>query len=79
MTSKLHGFCDSKGGLLRLHLSEGQCSEFAGADVVLKGLPPAAVVIGDQGYDRDQIRKTLAGGAGDLVLHPTPPPQETSP
>ena len=24
MTSKLHGFCDSKGGLLQLHLSEGQ-------------------------------------------------------
>ena len=79
MTSKLHGFCDSKGGLLRLHLSEGQCSDFAGTDVVLKGLRPAAAVIGDQGHDRDQIRKMLAGGAGDLILHPTPPPQETSP
>ena len=36
MTSKLHGVCDSKGGRLRLHLSEGQCSDFTGADVVLK-------------------------------------------
>ena len=27
MTSKLHGVCDSKGGPLRLHLSEGQCSK----------------------------------------------------
>ena len=36
MTSKLHGVCHSKGGRLRLHLSEGQCSDFTGADVVLK-------------------------------------------
>ena len=58
MTSKLHGAC-SKGGPLRLHLSEGQCSEFTGADVVLKDLPPAATVMGDQGYDSDKIRKML--------------------
>ncbi len=58
MTSKLHGAC-SKGGPLRLHLSEGQCSDFTGADVVLKDLPPAATVMGDQGYDRDKIRKML--------------------
>ncbi len=50
MTSKLHVVCDSKGGLLRLlHLSEGQCSDFTGAGVVLKDLPPAATVMGDQG------------------------------
>ena len=39
---------------------EGQCSDFAGADVLLKDLPPAAMVIGDQGYDSDKIRKMLA-------------------
>ena len=60
MTSKLHGVCDSKGGPLRLHLREGQCSDFTGADVVLKDLPPAATVMGDQGYDRDKIRKMLS-------------------
>ena len=60
MTSKLHGVCDNKGGPLRLHLSEGQCSDFTGADVVCKDLPPAATVMGDQGYDRDKIRKMLA-------------------
>ena len=60
MTSKLHGVCHSKGGPLRLHLSEGQCSDFTGADVVLKDLPPAATVMGDQGYDRDKIRKMLS-------------------
>ena len=60
MTSKLHGVCHSKSGPLRLHLSEGQCSDFTGADVVLKDLPPTATVIGDKGYDRDKIRKMLA-------------------
>ena len=54
------GVCDSKGGRLRLHLSEGQCSDFTGADVVLKDLPPAATVMGDQGYDSDKIRKMLS-------------------
>ncbi len=37
-----------------------QCSDFTGADVVGKDLLPAAAVIGDQGYDRDTIRKMLA-------------------
>ncbi len=60
MTSKLHGVCDSKGGPLRLHLSEGQCSDFTAADVLLEDLPPVAAVIGDQGYDSNKIRKMLA-------------------
>ncbi len=60
MTSKLHGVCDSKGVPLRLHLSAGQCSDFTGADVLLKNLPSAATVIGDKGYDSDKIRKILA-------------------
>ena len=42
------------------HLSEGQCSDFTGADVVRKDLPPAATVIGDQGDDRDKVRKMLS-------------------
>ncbi len=49
MISKLHRVCDSKGRLLRLHLSEGQCSDFTGADGVFKDLPLAATVMGDQG------------------------------
>ncbi len=49
MASQLHGVCDSKGGPLRLHRSEGQCRDFTGADGVGKDLPPAATVMGDQG------------------------------
>ena len=32
-----------------MYLREGQCSDFPGADGVLKDLPPAATVVGDQG------------------------------
>ncbi len=60
MSSKLHGFCHGKGAPLWLHLSEGQCSDFTGADGVRNDLPPAATVMGDKGYDRDKIRKMLA-------------------
>ncbi len=60
MTGKLHGVCDSKGGPLRLHLSEGQCSDFTGADVLRKDLPAAVTVMEDQGQGSDKIRKMLA-------------------
>ncbi len=60
MASKIHGICHSKAGPLWLHLREGQCSDFTGADGVLKDLPSAATVMGDQGYDRGKIRKMLS-------------------
>ena len=60
MTSTLHGVCHSKGGPRRLHLREGQCSGFTGADGVGKDLAPGAAMLGDQGYGRDKIRKMLA-------------------
>ena len=60
MGSKLHGVYHSKGGPLRLHLNEGQCSDFTGADVLRKDLPSAATVMGDR-YDRDNIRSARSG------------------
>ncbi len=45
---------------LRLHLREGQCSDFTGADGVLKDLPPVAAVMGDQEYDSNKICKMLS-------------------
>ncbi len=60
MSSRLHRVCGSKGCPRRLYLSKGQCSDFAGADVLLKDLPPTATIIGDQGYDSNKIRKILA-------------------
>ena len=72
MTSKLHGVCDSKGGRLR----EGQCSDFTGADVLLKDLlPPVATVIGGKGYDRDKIRKMLSQQGITPCIPPCIPPR----
>ena len=45
---------------MRLHLSEGQCSDFTGAEVLLRDLPPATALIGDKGYDSYIIRSLLA-------------------
>ena len=59
MTSTLHGVYHSKGGARRFHLREGQ-RNFTGADGVLKDPPPAAAVIGEQGYDSNKIPKMLA-------------------
>ena len=59
LTSKLHVVCDGKGRPVRLHLSEGQCSNFTGADLLLQDLPQARVLIGDKGYDSNKIRSLL--------------------
>ena len=60
MTGKLHGVWASKGRPRRLHLREGQWSDFPDAKGMLKDWPPAAAVIEDQGDDRGTIRKMLA-------------------
>ena len=60
MNSKLHVLCNCDGYSVRLHLSEGQCSDFIGAEVLLGDLPPATALIGDKGYDSNKIRNLLA-------------------
>ncbi len=75
MGSKLHGVCHSKGGPQGLHLREGQCSDFPGAGVVLKDLPPDATLIGDQGYDSGKIRKMLAERGISSCIPPAPSSQ----
>lgn len=42
-----------------LALTEGQVSDFKGADLVLDDLPKAEVLIGDKGYDSDKLREAL--------------------
>ena len=42
------------------HLTEGQRSDFKGADVLLKDLPQAETLISDRGYDSTKIRKAYA-------------------
>ena len=51
LTSKRPVVCDGKGRPVRLLLSEGPCSDFTGAELLLRDLPEANVLIGDKGYD----------------------------
>nr|WP_194300416.1 IS5 family transposase [Acetobacter farinalis] len=61
LNSKLHAMCDGQGRPIRLHLTAGQVSDFKGADVLLADLPDETEeVIGDGGYDSNQIRLSLA-------------------
>jgi len=53
--------CDDQGRPVLLHLTAEQVSNFRGADVLLADLPDETEeVIGDRGYDSNQIRLTLA-------------------
>ena len=60
MNSQLHVLSDGVGRPIGLHLSEGQRSDFKGADVLLSELPAAQVLIADRGYDSSRVRKMLA-------------------
>ena len=60
LNTKLHALCDTLGRPVRLHLTEGQRSDFKGADVLLTGLPKAETLFGDCGYDSNKIRNLLA-------------------
>ena len=56
LTSKRPVVCDGKGQPVRLLLSERQCSDFGVAEVLLRDLPEASVLLGDKGYDSNKIR-----------------------
>jgi transposase len=59
MNTKLHTLCDKQGRPIRLHITEGQRSDFEGADVLLKDLPKAETLLEDKGYDSDKIRHRI--------------------
>ena len=60
MNTKLHALSDAEGRPIRLHLTEGQSSDFKGAEALLVDLPKAKTLIADRGYDSNDVRKTLA-------------------
>ena len=63
---------DNLGRPVRLLLTEGQRSDFKGADVLLKDLPKAQTLIGDRGYDSNKIRNLLA----EQQIAPCIPPKK---
>ena len=61
--------CDGDGKPLVLLLTEGQISDYRGADTILPVLPDADVLIADKGYDSDRFRAAL----GNLGIQPCIP------
>jgi transposase len=59
MNTKLHAVGDALGRPVRLHLTEGQRSDFKGADVLLPDLPDTKTLIADRGYDSKKVRKII--------------------
>ena len=59
LSTKLHALCDNLGRSVRLHLTEGQRSDFKRADILFKDLPKARTLIGERGYVSNKIREIL--------------------
>jgi len=59
LNSKLHAACDSQGRPLVLLLPESQMNGHKGAVLMLPSLQPAKALLGDKGYDSDQLRQAL--------------------
>ena len=60
LNSKLHAVCDGKGRPIVLLLTEGQTSDYRGAASMLPVLPGSVrTLIGDRGYDGDQLRDAI--------------------
>ena len=51
--------CDERGRPRALFLSEGQMSDYKGAEALLNALPYAKALLADRGYDADWFRNAL--------------------
>ena len=64
--------CDGLGRPVSLFLSEGQMSDYKGAEVLLDRLPRAKYLLADRGYDADWFRNALQ----DKGIEPCIPPKK---
>jgi transposase len=55
----MHMVCDGLGRPLTFFWSPGQMNDAGGALVLLNGLPPAKICLGDKVYDASWVRKAL--------------------
>ena len=53
--------CDGDGKPLILLLTEGQVSDYRGADIILPALPDSDVLTADKSYESDRFRAALLG------------------
>jgi transposase len=53
LRTKIHALTDALGNLLAFHVTSGQASDLAGADVLLEALE-AEALLADKGYDAEE-------------------------
>lgn len=64
--------CDGQGRPVALFLSEGQMSDYKGAEALLDQLPCAKHLLADRGYDADWFRD----GLRNKGIEPCIPPKQ---
>lgn len=69
MSTKIHATVDALGNPTAFHLTGGQASDLAGADVLLPDIA-GATVIADKGYDAEARVLALLRAAGKAAVIP---------
>jgi len=69
LTTKIHAAVEALGNPVRLRLSAGQVAEIREAPALIQGLTPQAVV-GDKGYDADELVRTIEAQGAQAVIPP---------
>lgn len=68
--TKLHAICDVKGRPCVLLLTPGNAHDMRVARQCIAAMPPSAELVGDKGYDSDDLRGWLAGRGTKAVIPP---------
>lgn len=63
--------CDEHGKPIAFHLTAGQVSDYNGAKVLMRNIPPPHTMLADRGYDADWFRNALKA----LRITPCIPPR----
>jgi hypothetical protein len=67
VNTKLHILCDKQWRPIRLPITEGQRSDFNGADVLLNDMPKAETLLGEKLWQQQNPKH--AGWSGNHTLH----------
>lgn len=59
LNTKIHAVCDQEGNMICFALTNGNTSDYIGADLLMKHLPRALTLLADRGYDSNKIRQAL--------------------
>lgn len=67
LTTKLHAACDALGNPIRVLLTPGQRHDITQAEALLGGFE-AGAVLGDKGYDANDLVRQIAEAGAEVVI-----------